>query len=434
MLIKPFELITQDETEEKSLREKNIKRAHRDFYIYDEKFSNRSSFEFDNKLFAGVVQVVKLLVKGMPDEPNCFYDRDKSDRTTFVKAIYIYNAFMNDKIIDIEERFKKAVLRPVIGITSAYTDTKLCIPSMIREYSAVDNQFGISIYNFSSRSFMSILCDPISNEGRFIDTSRLDITDPRFNYVKYHRNNDHSESCDIPLDFLGKDLVRNGETNVRTYYSYFRNNHTFSEENMLNISREIYGGGNKFRFQREGSIGGLVPYQEARILMASDLIDKRRALETLIIDITKASAFSLFECFTMQYETGKISGFRSVKPPFKQYHVNFMQEKMVYLHTEFSKLCDKVSELFGRLIILLHINDVEHVVRCIFLDEKTSTNKEVTIRKTKLECINDYITETIYGKKESLRIRRFKDEHDLDVLNYYSHQSKEKNYLFNGAM
>jgi hypothetical protein len=188
------------------------------------------------------------------------------------------------------------------------------------------------------------------------------------------------------------------------------------------------------KFQRESSIGGLVPYQEAKILLASDLIDKRRTLETLIIDITKASTFSLFECFTMQYESGKKSGFRSVKPPFKQYHIEFMQEKMVYLHTEFNKLCDKVSELFGRVRILLFVNDVEHVVRCTFLDEKSPTNREVTIRKTKLECINDYIAETIYGKQESRRIRSFKDEHDLDLLNYYSHQGNDVQYTFNGTM
>jgi hypothetical protein len=111
-----------------------------------------------------------------------------------------------------------------------------------------------------------------------------------------------------------------------------------------------------------------------------------------------------------------------------------MEEKMVFLYTEFNKLCDKICEMFGRVRVLLHVNDVEHVARCIFLDEKSPTNKVITMRKTKLECINDYISETIYGKREVNRIREFKEEHDLDILNYYSHTNESYNYSFQGVM
>jgi hypothetical protein len=202
---------------------------------------------------------------------------------------------------------------------------------------------------------------------------------------------------------------------------------------MLNISKEIYGN-NKVKFKREDTGGGIIPYQQARTMMASDLIDKRRAIDTLIIDITKASAYSLFENFYMQYETGKKATFRVVKPPFKQYHVQFMEEKMIFLYTEFNKLSDKISEMFGRVRIYLHVNDVEHVARCEFLDERLPTNKVITLRKTKLDCINDYISETIYGKKEINRIREFKEEHDLDILNYYSHKNEDFNYSLQGVM
>jgi hypothetical protein len=433
MQIRPFKSEGYSEEEEKAMLEQNIKKARRDFYIYDEKFSSRSSFEFENRLFAGVTQVIKLIVKGIPDEDSYYYDRQKEDRVTFIKSIYIYNAFMDDRITSIEERFKKAVLRPVMGITSGYTDTKIYIPpNKLNDHVPVNNQFSISIYNFNSRSLMSILCNPVSiGNSHVVKASRLDVTDPRFNRVSHFTKTSGFEGADIPLDFKGKDLIK-GDTKIHTYYSYYKNNQTFSEENMLNISKEIYGH-NKVRFERERE-GGIIPYQQARIMAASDLIDKRRAIDSLIIDITKASIYSLFENFSMQYETGKKATFRLVKPPFKQYHIAFMEEKMVFLYTEFTKLCDKISEMFGRVRILLHINDVEHIVRCIFLDERLFTNKVITLRKTKLECINDYISETIYGKRESIRIREFKEEHDLDILNYYSHSNEDYRYSFQGVM
>jgi hypothetical protein len=427
MQIKPFGVIGYSEDEEKAFREKNIKRAHRDFFIYDEIYSPITSYELNNKLFAGVVQVTKLLVNGMPDEEGYLYDKDKQFRTTFVKSLYIYNAFMNNTITDVSERFSKAILRPIIGITSAYTDTKQYIASHTENnYELVDNDFGINIFHFENRSLTSILCNPVRlREGYIVKTMRLDVPDPRYNFVRYLNKASSSDTMNIPTRFYGKDLIRNGETNIHSYASSFKNNDTFSEDNMLNISKKIYG--NKIRFKREE---GLLPYQQFQMKMTTDLIDKKRALNNLIIDITKASAYSLFESFTMQYETGKRSGFKIIKTPFKQYHIEYMETKMNFVHTEFIKLCEKIVELFGPVRILLWVNDIEHISRCIFLNDLSETNRVITIRKTKLECVNDFITETMYGKNDM--INNFKEQHDMDLLNYYSYQNNDSQYQFQG--
>jgi hypothetical protein len=168
-------------------------------------------------------------------------------------------------------------------------------------------------------------------------------------------------------------------------------------------------------------------------------MDKKRALKSLIIDITKASAYSLFESFTMSYETGKKSGFNTIRSPFKQYHIQFMEQKTVFVYTEFIKFCEKKTELFGRTRVLLHVNDVEHVVRCIFIDEPPNETRVVTLRMTKLECINDYIYESLhgpnYGSSYGLHHRSitdFKMEHDLDLLNYYSYNKGNTSFSFNG--
>jgi hypothetical protein len=433
MQIKPFEYIGQTEKDIRALKERNVKRSHRDFYIYDEQETNGIP-GLSNNLCSGVVQVTKLLVKGMPDEEGYFYDRDRSERTTFVKSIYIYNAFMDSKIKNLSERFRKAVLRPIISVIGAYTDTKQGVDADFNQYEYVDNQFGISIFKFSSRSLMSILCNPVMvRDGLIAKTSRLDIMDPRDNHVRYLDKESSSLSNDIPSVFQGNDLLRNGESNLKTYNSYFKEHNSFTEENMLNISRSIYG--NKYRLGYEEA-GGLVPYKrEGQTGVISDLIDKRRALDSFIIDITKASSYSLFESFTMQYESGKKSGFKVIKSPFKQYHVRFMEQKMVFVYTEFIKLCEKISEIYGDIRVLLHINDVEHVVKCIFLNDMSSTNRVIVVRKTKLDCINDYISETMYGRQDGLfGITRFKNEHDIDILNYYSYKNNGDSYMFRGNM
>jgi hypothetical protein len=431
MQIIPYESIQYSNNEEQVFKEKNISKSCRDFYIYDEVYTENASIGIlKNQLVAGVAQVNKLLVRGMPHEEGFFYDREVSKRITFVKSIYIYNAFMNHKIDNVNERFAKAVLRPIIGIVGAYTDTKQLVNISINNtMTPIDNQFGITIFNFETSSIMSVLCNPtMVAEGIIAKVSRLDIPDPRFNIVRYLNKYSNSDYPSIPKHFNGQDLIRHGETNIHRYESYYRYNNTFTEENLLMASKNIYGR-NKIRLGREEA--GIMPFERVKMNQAIQLLDKKRALKSLIIDITKASAYSLFESFTMYYETGKKSGFKGIKPPFKQYHIEFMEDKMVFVHSEFIKFCERVAELFGRVKIMLHVNDIEHIARCIFIDDNSSKNNNVvTLRMTKLECINEYILESMYGKAHN--VKDFKEAHELDLLNYYSYFQGDSQYNFEG--
>jgi hypothetical protein len=430
MIIKPYEDINYSNFEEKAFKEKNVSRSHRDIYIYDEVYTENASFGvLKNQLFAGVVQVNKLLVCGMPNEDGQAYDRDITKRVTFVKSIYIYNAFMNHNIDNINERFSSAVLRPIMGIISAYTDTKQLIDASIdNTLTHIDNQFGITVFNFENNSIMSVLCNPIVVvDGIIAKVSRLDIPDPRYNVIRYLNRFNNSDYNSIPKHFNGEDLIRHG-TKIHNYKSFYTNNDSFSEENLLNYSKNIFGN-NKIKFNREEA--GIMPFEQARINNTIRLLDKKRALKSLIIDMTKSAAYSLFESFTMIYETGKKSGFRGIKPPFKQYHIAYMEEKMVFVYTEFIKLCERIVELFGRVKISLYVNDVEHVVKCVFLDDKSlKDNRVVTLRMTKLECINEYILESMYGRHNNLN--KFKEAYELDLLNYYNCMQGDCQYFIEG--
>jgi hypothetical protein len=430
MQIKPRDY-SADPKMEAALKERNVSKVHRDFYIYDEYVSKHASFGLENKICAGVVQVGKLLVRGLPREEGFTYDRPEADRLTFVKVLYFYNAFMNEKIRSISERFGKATLRPIIAIISAYTDTKQeVVAGFNGETELIPNQFGVSIYNFESQNFLSLLCNPLMiRDGLITKVSRLDIPDPRSNSVQYVDNIMNSKSYHIPTHFTGDDLARNGESKLHQYESYFKENNTFTEENLLKESKRIFSGSH-FRFERENT--SLAPsslYHNDR--MTADIRDKKRALMTLITDIIKASSFSLFESFTMMYQTGEKSGFRVIKSPFKQYHISYMEEKTFFVHTEFIKLCEQIVEQFGAVRIMLQVNDVEHIVRCTFFNQKFSLfNPVVTLRMTKLDCVNDFVTESLYGDMNKA-MRHFKEEHELDLLNYYGNQKAGSTFLFN---
>jgi hypothetical protein len=429
--IKPFGNEAYSEDEIKAAEESDVKMARRDFFIYDEERNIAPLFGIENNLLTGVIQVNKLLVRGLPCESGVSYDRERSERLTFVKSIYIYDAFMNSEIQNPEERFNNAVLKPLIGLVSAYTDTKQLVNIGINspDYAEVANQYGISIYSFTNKSLMSVMCNPVLvKDGLIVGTSRFDITDPRYNSVKYFDRKHSTESLSLPTHYLGKDLVKKSNVKIAIYRSHFKDNDSFSEDNLLKTSKDFYTGKEiilkKNSFQQEGA-------NEIAVLKTIKLIDKKRALRSLIIDITKASAYSLFESFTMTYETGKKSGFNVIKPPFKQYHVKFMDDKMTFVYTEFVRLCEKVTEMFGRVRITLHVNDVEHVVRCKFLGEIENSLKTVTLRMTKLECINDFIYESLHGNSQR-QLNEFKAEHDLDLLNYYGYKENGQQYYFQG--
>jgi hypothetical protein len=430
MIIKPSEY---KEVDLAVYAERGIFKSHRDFYIYDQTHTNAASYGFENKLFAGVVQVTKLLIKGMPNDDHTVYDRPVEDRSLFIKYIYIYNAFMNSDIEDIDERFQKAILRPIVGMVSAYTDTKQLIQDPL-DYNPtpIDKQYGISIYNFENKSLMSIMCNPIiMQNGLSIGIDRFDIVNPKYNIAKQLYQTNSSDSTLIPDHFEGKDLIRLGETDIYQHESYYKNNNSFTEESLLNLSKQYNKG--RFKFGREES--GLAVYNNEMSLKISDLIDKRRMLQSFVIDITKASAFSMFEGFTIMYETGKGQGIKMVKPPFGQYVIDYMNKKMDYVYNEFTRLSEMISEKFGRVRILLNVNNIEHVVKCIFLDNRfQEDNKVVTVRMTKLECVNNYILESMYGRGNRGLIDDFKEEHDMDLLNYYSFNQDGNQYLFNGRL
>jgi hypothetical protein len=264
------------------------------------------------------------------------------------------------------------------------------------------------------------------------------VGDPRYNAVKYLTKETKAENVYLPDHFVGESLVRNAETSIHHYSSRFKDNNTFTERNLLETSRKIFRG-SKVRFAQEEK-GLALAARERMMNVTTELMDKKRALKSLIIDITKASAYSLFESFTMSYETGKKPGFNTIKPPFKQYHIQFMEQKSVFVYTEFIKFCEKITELFGRTRISLHVNDVEHVVRCVFLDEPPNESRIVTLRMTKLECINDYIYESLHGTHygstsygdRHRSITDFKMEHELDLLNYYGYTHNGQQYSFRG--
>jgi hypothetical protein len=433
MQIKPRDY-SADPKMEAALKERNVTKVHRDFYIYDEYVSKHASFGLENKICAGVVQVGKLLVRGLPREEGFCYDRAEADRVTFVKVLYFYNAFMNEKIRSFSERFGKATLRPIMAIISAYTDTKQKVVTGFNgETELVDNQFGVSIYNFESRNFLSVLCNPLMiRDGLITKVSRLDIPDPRYNSIQYVNNVMNSKSYDIPTYFTGNDLVSTGSSTLHQYESYFKENNTFTEDNLLKESKRIFQG-SRFRFERENtSLAPSALYNNERI--TADIRDKKRALTTLITDIIKASSFSLFESFTMVYKTGERSGFRVIKSPFKQYHISYMEEKTLFVHTEFIKLCEQIVERFGAIRLMLQVNDVEHIVRCTFFQPEFSLfNPVVTLRMTKLDCVNDFVTESLYGDMNKV-MRHFKEDHELDLLNYYGHQKEGSTFIYNGSL
>jgi hypothetical protein len=433
MQIKPKVIdFDQEKGLKNALQGSNVRKSRKDFYIYDEYLSRNTSFALENRICAGVVQVNRYLIKGMPKEEGFYYDRPEEGRMTFVKVLYFYNAFMNENIGNIPERFSKAALRPIIAVIGAYTDTKQqVITGLNGEIEYINNQFGLTIYNFESKNILSMLCSPIMvRDGIIAKVSRLDIPDPRYNSIHYLNEESKSNCLLIPSHFVGKDLVKNRDENIHSYKSYYKDNNSFTEESLLNESQRIFStSGQGF----SSGNTGLVPAHLINEKITSDIRDKKRTLSSLITDITKASAYSLFESFTMMYETGKRPSFKIIKPPFKQYHIDYMDEKMNYVYIEFTKLCEHVVELFGAIRLLLYVNDVEHVVRCTFLSQKSSKyNRVVTLRMTKLECINDYISETLYGDQFN-KINRFKEDHDFDLLNYYAYQKGGSQYIFEGA-
>jgi hypothetical protein len=437
MIIRPSENQDIDDIDILSNVERNIIKSHREFHIFDE-VQSPASYNYENRLFSGVIQVNKLLVKGMPDDPYCVYDKPKEERTTFVKYIYIYNAFMNANIIDVNERFQKAILRPIVGMVSAYTDTKKIIYDSMNTFGIkVNNQFGISIYNFENKSIMNILCNPtMVKDGLITGTDRLDIVDPRYNIVKYLDSTNSSDSTSIPSHFEGRDLIRSiKETDINVYESFYKDHNSFTEDALLNFSQKI-NRGNKFRFNREAEAGGLITVpQNDTTRRITQFIDRKRALQSFLIDITKASAYSLFESFTMMYETGKNPTFKVITPPFGQIVIDYMQEKMLYVYNEFNKLSENITEIFGNVRILLHINDVEHVIRCVFLNKNNNDeDRTITLRMTKMECINGYILESLYGKTGRGSLLNFKEEHEMDLLNYYSYNENGTNFTFNGTL
>jgi hypothetical protein len=118
------------------------------------------------------------------------------------------------------------------------------------------------------------------------------------------------------------------------------------------------------------------------------------------------------------YETGKMPTFRSIVQPFDKLVLDFIQDKTIFVHTEFSRLCERVTDIYGRVRILVHVNDVEHVARCTFLEEDPrSETRTVTHRLPKLECINDYLSETAHQAEQQARL--FQEDHDIDLLHYY---------------
>jgi hypothetical protein len=345
---------------------------------------------------------------------------------------------MNAEIADVNERFQRAILRPIIGMVSAYTDTKkLIYDSMNTTGIKVNNQFGISIYNFENKSLMNIMCNPtMVGDGLVTKTDRLDIVNPKYNIVKYLDTTDSSDSTSIPPHFEGKELIRSmKETEINVYQSFYKDHNSFTEEALLQMSQKMNSGG-KFRFAREVEEGGLLAVQENyRTKRIRQFIDKKRALQSFLVDMTKASAYSLFENFTMMYETGKKPTFKVITPPFGQIVIDYMQDKMLYVYNEFNKLSERITELFGNVRIMLHVNDVEHVIECVFLQKNIGDeDRTITLRMTKMECINDYVLESLYGKTGLGSLLDFKEEHEIDLLNYYSYNDKRTQFTFNGAM
>jgi hypothetical protein len=436
MQIRPFEDIEYSSLDAVAFQEKGVREKKRDFYIYDKVFNPHASY-LNNSLFTGVVQVNKVLVKGIPDEHGVSYNIHKDARNTFVKTVYFYNAFMNHRIDNPEEQFREAVFHLLYGYAHAYTDTKQCVSYMLNNYSDMDeteNQFCISISSFDDkiRSLINIICNrTLLSNGCDAHTTLLGVSDPRYNTVKIlDKRIQQEKSSNIPNYFNGNELIIKGQTSVHNYESFYKDNNSFAEDALINKSKELYKR-NKYRLSREEA--GIVPYNQDKLKAAMAIMDKKRILRSLLVDIIKAGIYSLFESFTMTYRSDKDPVFKMITPPFKQYVSDYMDSRISFLYIEFFKLSERVTDLFGKVHIMLHVTDIEHVVRCIFLDEPfDSLSRVITLRMTKFECLTDFITETKYGS--NMQRERFMEMHDIDLLNYYAFDYKGDCYYYNGSM
>jgi hypothetical protein len=339
---------------------------------------------------------------------------------------------MNQSITDNEERFKKATLLPIMGYTCGYTDTKQYINYAVNVDDGsnyVENQFGISIYHFNKqiRSLVTIMCNrSLLSNGYHTKISNLDVPDPRYNNVHiFEKQIKESKTPEIPYKFIGNELILPRQTKVHQFKSHYFHNDSFSEDNLIKHSKEAYN--TTYRLSREDA--GIVPYDASKLKLSIDIMDKKCILRSLLVDITKASIYSLFENFTIMYESGKLPSFKIVKPPFKQYVIDYMSSRMLFIYTEFSKLAEKICDFFGNVRIILHVNDVEHVIRAIFLDEPVgSLNRVLTLRITKLECVQEFISDTVNGR--SREREEFMELHDIDALNFYAFEHKGDRYFY----
>lgn len=382
-------------------QEKNVLKYNRNIYIHDIIPSPFTSEGATNS-YGTVTQVNKVLVRGLPynDCNSSFeFNKDINDRITFVKSMYIYKASFNTNIDQDERGFDNVILEPIFAIVTGLTNTMVEINDRLSESA----RYLTNIYRFSDNTLASIY-DTTNfnmNKGNLgIRLFQLDIPDPRYNFMSIvnsaNRYNKFNNCYTIPRRFVGSDLIR-GNTKIHKYI-----NNNVRHDSIKDISK---------RYNDEK---GMLISSSA----VSEIINRQILVRNLIVDMVKAGVKSMFEEFTMIYDTKLGTNVKSIKIPCDGFGKEYFEEYFVALTLEFTKSCEKITERYGEVYIRLFVNDIEHIAACTFIEDKLNglPYNTITVRMNKQECIREFLFETSFTNEE---MNRFSELHDIDKLVYY---------------
>lgn len=404
MIIRPKELAFGEDFDNLIDDESNVKKYKRDFYIHDIRISPFS----DNLQYAYVTQVNKMLINELPDDlyENIIFDRPINERNTFVKVIYIYNATLNS-LIPLEESLYTAKLKPLYAIITGMTDTE----RVLNDFTLDSIKYIITLYNFQEKHLMRLYdinqLEQLKIKDYLISPFEFDIPDPRTNSVhlihsKYHNETSHHTYSDIPMMFEGYELIRN---NSKIHIYQQTNNSGIS---IYDIAQQMENENNT-----------------ALIIESGKMLDRTIAIKNLLVDMVKISIKGMFGEFTLIYDTTKGYNIKRIKTPFTTTNLKVFEEYIINLELEFLRYCEKVSDKFGDVRIMLNINDIEHVATCIFKD--SIPKDTIKLRMSKYDCINDYIFETLSQRQ----VDSFMKIHDLDKIDFMSKNIENNRILVN---
>jgi len=395
MIIKPSKLSFHDEMDDFIELEKNVQKSKRDFYIHD-----LSPSPFDDGLMYGLVtQVSKVLISKLPYsvQHKILFDKPLDKRKTFVKILYMYSITMRSDITT-EEAFYKARLKPTYAIITGMTDTQRVYNSFTQD----TIRYVMTMYNFNEKQLMRLYDSKqldITRKPEFIHTPfEFDIPDPRSYAISLIEStvghNSYHKCYEIPLSFEGYELIR-ANTQIHIYKE-----DKGESTSIYDIAKSI---------QTTKSDNPVI------VKKTTDLLKRNIAVKNLLVDMVKSSIRSMFGEFTLIYDTVSGHSVKRIITPFTTPNLFVFEEYMLEVELDFLKYCERITEKFGDVRIMLNVNDIEHVTTCIFKDIKPV--ETIKVRMSKQDCINDYLFEvTNKGQLEE-----FKMIHELDRVDFMSH-------------